>query len=124
MRASGRHEDTIAGLEEIINDLQEDKRQLVSIAQAYQSQLVSQQLTSGDVRYIADTLFPLLEQLAGANVGENIDEDGDADEESGEDAKNQELLKQLRAMKPLLSVETANVLQLLGFNFRRAIGNH
>lgn len=25
-------------------------------------------------------------------------------------------------MKPLLSVETANVLQLLGFNFRRAIG--
>jgi hypothetical protein len=31
MRASGRNEDTIAGLEEIINDLQEDKRQLISM---------------------------------------------------------------------------------------------
>jgi hypothetical protein len=32
-----------------------------------------------------------------------------------------EKLRQLEAMKPLLSVETVNVLQLMGFNFRRAI---
>ncbi|WP_431220138.1 hypothetical protein [Leifsonia xyli] len=30
--------------------------------------------------------------------------------------------KSLIALKPLLSVETANVLQLLGFDFRRAFG--
>lgn len=118
MRASGRLEDTIAGLEEIINDLQEDKRELVQIAQAYQSELVSQQLAPGDIRYIADTLIPLLEQLAGASAEES---DGN-DEAAAADAKKQESLKQLELMKSLLSVETANVLQLLGFNFRRAIG--
>jgi hypothetical protein len=105
VRASGRQEDVIAGLEEIISDLLDDKSELTRIAQSYQSELVSQQLTSGDVRYIADTVFPLLEAMADAGL----------DEEN-------EKLKQLEAMKPLLSVETVNVLQLLGFNFRRAIG--
>ena len=74
MRASGRQEDTIAGLEEIIADLQEDKRELVQIAQAYQSELVSQQLAPGDIRYIADTLIPLLEQLVGASAEESDSE--------------------------------------------------
>jgi hypothetical protein len=119
MRASGRQEDTIAGLEEIINDLQEDKRELVQIAQAYQSELVSQQLAPGDIRYIADTLIPLLEQLAVASAEES---DPGNDEAAAADVKRQESLKQLELMKSLLSVETANVLQLLGFNFRRAIG--
>lgn len=105
IRASGRQEDVIAGLEEIISSLLDDKSELTRIAQAYQSELVSQQLTSGDVRYIAETVFPLLESMAGAGP----------DEDS-------EKLAQLEAMKPLLSVETVNVLQLLGFNFRRAIG--
>ena len=121
MRASGRQEDTIAGLEEIINDLQEDKRQLVQIAQAYQSELVSQQLAPGDIKYIADTLIPLLEQLIGT-AAEDADPDADEDADSAADAKKKESLKQLELMKSLLSVETANVLQLLGFNFRRAIG--
>lgn len=121
MRASGRQEDTIAGLEEIISDLQEDKRELVQIAQAYQSELVSQQLAPGDIRYITDTLIPLLEQLVGASAEES---DSEVNEEAAAaaDARKQASLKQLELMKPLLSVETANVLQLLGFNFRRAIG--
>lgn len=121
MRASGRQEDTIAGLEEIINDLQEDKRQLVQIAQAYQSELVSQQLAPGDIRYIADTLLPLLEQFVGAST-EDVDPDVGEEVDDVADEKRQESLKQLELMKSLLSVETANVLQLLGFNFRRAIG--
>lgn len=121
MRASGRQEETIAGLEEIINDLQEDKRQLVQIAQAYQSELVSQQLAPGDIRYIADTLLPLLEQFVGAST-EDVDPDVGEEVDDAADEKRQESLKQLELMKSLLSVETANVLQLLGFNFRRAIG--
>src|SRR5690606_30823523 len=79
MRASGRQEDVIASLEEIINDLQEDKRELVQIAQSHQSELVPQQLAPGDVRYIADTLIPLLEQWMGA-----------ADEEPAPDANEEE----------------------------------
>lgn len=104
-KESGRHEESIAALEEIINDLQADKQELVSIAQSYKAELISQQLNSGDVRYIVETLFPLVRQLVEASSG------GD-----------EEKLDQLEAMKPFLSVETVNVLQLLGFNFRKAIG--
>lgn len=121
MRASGRQEETIASLEEIISDLQEDKRELVQIAQAYQSELVSQQLAAGDIKYIAETLIPLIEQLIGASA-EELDSDADEEVSAAAEAKEQESLKQLELMKSLLSVETANVLQLLGFNFRRAIG--
>ena len=106
MRDSANHDESIAALEEIINDLLADKQELVSIAKSYQSELVSQQLTAGDVRYIVDTLFPLVKQLVEAS--------------SGEDS---EKLEQLDALKPFLSVESVNVLQLLGFNFRRAIGD-
>jgi hypothetical protein len=104
-RESGRHEESIAALEEIINELLADKQELISIAQSYKAELISQQLTTGDVRYIVETLFPLIRQLVEASSG------GDT-----------EKLEQLEAMKPFLSVETVNVLQLLGFNFRKAIG--
>jgi hypothetical protein len=104
-KESGRTEESIAALEEIINELQADKQELVSIAQSYKAELISQQLNSGDVRYIVETLFPLIRQLVEASSG------GD-----------EEKLEQLEAMKPFLSVETVNVLQLLGFNFRKAIG--
>lgn len=106
LRASGKQDDVIAGLEEIINELIADKSELTRIAQSYQAELVSQRLTSGDVKYVADTVMPLLQQLAEASPGPD-----------GEKFKDS-----LEAVKPILSVETVNVLQLLGFNFRRAIG--
>ncbi|MUK01634.1 hypothetical protein GM708_06645 [Vibrio cholerae] len=120
-RAAGRDQETIAALTEIINDLQDDKTDLVQIAQGYRSQLVSQQLASGDIRYIADTLFPLIEQLVGTSA-ESDDEDEDDDARAVAEAKRQSSLQMLETMRALLSVETAQILQLLGFNFRRAIG--
>ena len=39
-----------------------------------------------------------------------------------EGAAGENFKKQLEALKPLLSVETVNVLQLFGFNFRQGIG--
>lgn len=106
LRASSRTEETIAGLEEVISELISDKSELTRIAQAYQSELVSQNLASGDIKYIADTLLPLIEQVIRSRPGDEAEKS----------------IASLEAMKPLLSVETANVLQLLGFNFRRAIG--
>ncbi|MEV7757878.1 hypothetical protein AB0O16_07365 [Microbacterium sp. NPDC089180] len=103
-KASGRKDEAIAALEDIVSELVADKQELTRVAQAYQSELVAQRLSSGDVRYIADTLLPLLEQLATATPN------------------GQQLAQQLDAFKPVLSAETANILQLLGFNFRKAIG--
>lgn len=102
--ASGKKDEAVAALEDIVNELVADKQELTRIAQAYQAELVAQRLSSGDVRYIADTVLPLLEKVAAANPN------------------GQQLAQQLDTLKPILSAETANVLQLLGFNFRRAIG--
>lgn len=105
LKAAGKKDETLAGLEELVSDLIADKAELTRIAQAYQQELVTQRLTPGDVRYIADTVIPLIENVARA---------------SG--AKGAALLQQIEALKPVLSIETANVLQILGFNFRKAIG--
>lgn len=106
LRSGKKTDETIAGLEQIISELIDDKAELTRIAQVYQSELVAQRLTPGDVTYIADTVLPLLKKLAEAQGGT----DGAA------------FKKMIEDVRPLLSADTANVLQLLGFNFRRAIG--
>jgi hypothetical protein len=106
LRSGKKADETIAGLEQIISELIDDKAELTRIAQAYQSELVAQRLTPGDVTYIADTVLPILKKLAETRGGS----EGAAFEKTIED------------VRPLLSAETATVLQLLGFNFRRAIG--
>lgn len=104
--ASGKKDDAIAGLEQLVSELVADKNEMTRIAQAYQSELVAQRLNSGDVQYIANTVVPLLEQFAESMGG----------------AEGAKFRTSIEGMKPLLSVETVNILQLLGFNFRRAIG--
>ena len=116
LRASGEQLKVTAGLEEIIVSLMADKNELTRIAQTYQAELVSQQLTAGDVQYISSTIIPILESFAGPAADSNS---GDEDSEPVIDSP---MRKNIDALRPLLSAETVNVLQLLGFNFRRAIG--
>lgn len=106
LKAGNDDRETINGLEQLVNDLISDKNDLTRIAQAYQEELVAQRLSAGDVHYITDTIVPLVEKLTSSSNG------GDSD-------KNAEMMA---AIKPLLSIETVNVLQLLGFNFRKAVG--
>lgn len=101
-----RDKETIAELEQIINDLQADKNELVRIARAYEQELVAQRISASDVEYITGHVVPVITQLLESAAG---DYDGNA----------QEILD---LVEPILSVESVTVLQLLGFNFRRAIG--
>ena len=105
LRATNRDQETIDGLQQIITELIGEKNDLTRIAQAYQGELVAQRLSSGDVQYITQNVVPLIEKLA---------------QRSGDGT---ERIEQMMALiKPLLSIEMVNVLQLLGFNFRTAIG--
>ncbi|MBS3183286.1 hypothetical protein [Leucobacter manosquensis] len=104
-KASGRSEETISGLEELVTQLIADKAEVARIAQAYEAELVAQRLSPGDVDYVTKTVVPKIEQL--------IESSGGMDEATE---------KQFEGVKGLLSAETVNVLQLLGFNFRQAIG--
>jgi hypothetical protein len=104
--AKARREDqeTIAELEAMVNDLVADKSELVRIANAYEDELVAQRLAKEDIEYISKNLIPLLGELMASSA-------------QPEQAKGfQDIVQKL------LSVETVTVLQLVGFNFRKAIG--
>ncbi len=90
---------TIAALEEIINELVSDKSELTRIAQAYEQEFVSQKITEKELKYITDNVLPLLDKFIPQNQKETVDQ-----------------------IKSLLSVETLAIMQLLGFNYKRAIG--
>lgn len=105
LRAAKKTDETISGLEEIIQELIDDKARAIGIAQAYQQELVAQRLNPGDILYISETILPLVKQFA---------------EASGNDASKSDQF--MKAVESFLSVETVNVMQLLGFNFRRGIG--
>ncbi len=95
--------ETIGQLEEIINDLIADKNELVQIAQAFEQDLVAQRITPQQAQSLVSSLAPALERLAGSG--------------GGQQAK--------AALEPLIGILTPEVidaLQLLGFNFRQAIG--
>lgn len=105
-KAKKNNEETINSLEEIINKLISEKNELISIAQIYDEQLISQKISDDDINYITHNLLPLLESFI----------------KNGEEDKLEGNLQKLEAIKPLLSRETFNILQLLGFNFKKAIG--
>jgi hypothetical protein len=104
VRTRKRDQETIAELEDIVNELVADKAELIRIAQAYEEEFVTQRLSPENVEYIIKSIVPVLKGLMA---------------ESGDEAAAQ---KMMELVQPILSVETLTVLQLVGFNFKRAIG--
>jgi hypothetical protein len=108
-RTAKRDRDALVTLEEIITDLSQDRNELLQIAQAYREQLAAQMISAEDVEYITSQLIPTLKDfLARTSTAQG----GDADSARAV----------IDALSPVLSVETLTILQLLGFNFKRAIG--
>ncbi|QMT40772.1 hypothetical protein [Neisseria shayeganii] len=97
--------ETINELEEIIQDLISDKNELMQIAQAYQQEISAQKISETELNYITESLIPKLYEFMTA---------------SGQ--SNQELSNMRNILSPLVSKETLTILQLLGFNFKKAIG--
>lgn len=95
---------------EIINGLLSDKSELVGIAQAYEQELVSQRISQENIEYLTTHLLPLVSDVVLRSAAERgVDEVAAAE-------------RLLAAIKPIFSVETVTILQLIGFNFREAIG--
>lgn len=99
IKAKKNDKETIGELEEIISELLSDKIEIQRIAQSYEQELVSQRITEKDIKYITDDLLPILNKF--------IPDDKKTDFEQ---------------VKSLLSVETLTIMQLLGFNYKKAIG--
>lgn len=96
-KAKKNDKETINELEEIISDLLNDKSEIQRIAQAYEQELVSQKITEDDIKYIIENILPIFSEFIPNKV-------------------------QIEQMKKILSVESLTIMQLIGFNYKQAIG--
>lgn len=106
VKQKGDKDEIISNLEEIINELIADKNSLIQISQAYEEKLITQKITDTEIEYITDSIIPLLEKLV---------------KESGSD-NGEKVQEGINVIKSILSKETFNILQILGFNFKKALG--
>lgn len=105
VKARRDQEETIRELEQVVNDLLEDREELVSISRSYREYISAQEISEDDLTFISETLIPRLTEFA-AKTG----------------ADTNQVEEMVAVLEPLLAVETIKVMQLLGFNFRRALG--
>ena len=100
---AGKDKDkTIRELEEIVNDVINDKIELERIAKTLENELVSQRISDKDIDFIAKSVIPIIEKLV------------------QNDPKQKAYID---TIKTLLSKEILQVMQLIGFNYREAIGS-
>lgn len=105
VKAKKQDAETIQVLSEIINSLISDREELIIIAQGLKEQLVSQQISDSDIRQVVETALPVLRNIS----AQGSEDPGKAD-------------AAMATLQPLLSQDTLKVLQILGFNYREAIG--
>lgn len=106
IKGKGNKDEIINNLEEIISELIADKNNLIRISQAYEEKLITQKMTEKEIEYITQSVVPLLEEMLSQGNSEDVEK----------------MQEGLNVIKQLLSKEMFNIMQMLGFNFKRAIG--
>ena len=101
--------------DEIINQLLNEREEAIRIAQAYKSELEHEIISDEDIEHLHNTVSRILEliknsQLSAANGSPEIEE------------KVKEQVASYEQIKELISVDTLKTMQLLGFNYKAAIG--
>lgn len=102
--------------DEIVSELLSERDEAIRIAQAYKSELDRIVISDDDIEHLHNTVSRLLEiikvfQLASASTK--------GDEEIAKVTAQVESYEQI---KELISVDTLKTMQLLGFNYKAAIG--
>lgn len=102
--------------DELVNEVLQEREEAVRIAQAYKSELERIVISDEDIEHLHNTVSRILEivksfQLASAML-------------KGEDelAKVEKQVASYEQIKALISVDTLKTMQLLGFNYKAAIG--
>lgn len=88
--------------EEIISELLEERAEAIRIAQTYKEKLDRIEISDEDIRHLHQTIENLIEVIGG-----NIPEESKSN---------------LDPILKLIDINTLKTMQLLGFNYKRAIG--
>jgi len=91
-----------ADYEEIINELLSDRENAIRIAQLYKNEYEKYQISDKDIEHLHNTISTVLDLLA--NISPEVD------------------WKSFETFKSIISVDTLKAMQLLGFNYKDAIG--
>ncbi|KRO22042.1 hypothetical protein [Lactococcus lactis] len=98
----------IAEMQDLVHELLDEKQELELIAKSYEEELVTQKLKKSDLDFVVQTVLPAIKNFMGKASGDE------------EEFKNN--IKSIEALEPLLSLDTLMVLQTLGFNYKKGIG--
>lgn len=88
--------------DEIISELLEEREEIIRIAQAYRAELEKVEISDSDIEHLHNTIEKVLDLLGGFLGEEQVDD--------------------LKPLKELINVDTLKTMQLLGFNYKDAIG--
>lgn len=102
--------------DEIVNELLSERDEAVRIAQAYKSELERIVISDEDIEHLHNTVSRILEIVKAFQLAEAVIK---GPEESAKVAAQVESYNQI---KELISVDTLKTMQLLGFNYKAAIG--
>jgi archaellum component FlaC len=100
-----------AKYDEIINELLSEREEAVRIAQAYKSELEKVVISDEDIEHLHSTVSRILEMIK--NLQGN---------EGEENPQVNEQIQAYEQIKELISVDTLKTMQLLGFNYKYAVG--
>lgn len=106
IRANKNKDEQIAGYRQIINELQENKADLQDISNQYKEIVERINISDEDIEALHKTIAKVMNILIGV-VG--YDEEGNT-------------VKEVNALISLLDSDTLKTLQLIGFNYKQAIG--
>ncbi len=103
IRAKKSIEEACNSYEEIINGLISERSRIIAIAQAYEAELKRYTLGDEDIEYLQSTASAALDVMATFSPGTKMES--------------------LESLKSLISVDTLKAMQLLGFDYKKAIGD-
>lgn len=102
--------------DEIVNELLNERGEAVRIAQAYKSELEKVVISDDDIQHLHNTVSRILEIIKNNQIA-LAEQRG---KEAVENVKSQ--VKSYEQIKELISVDTLKTMQLIGFNYKSAIG--
>ncbi len=109
--------DTVrATYNEIVNQLLEEREDAVRIAQTYKQELEKVVISDEDIEYLQQTISKVLDVI---NALQLIDSLGD---DPAKQAAAQASIAAIESVKNLISKDVLKTMQLLGFNYKAAIG--
>ena len=101
---------------DIVNQLLEERDEAVRIAQTYKQELEKVVISDEDIEYLQQTVSKVLDIINAMQLVNGLSSDPD------KQAKLQNSINAVESLKGLISKDVLKTMQLLGFNYKAAIG--